>query len=60
MILHWPQVTYLILLVIGVAISAEKHGKPRTGNYSFPTSLVAAAIISAILYFGGFWTGVQP
>lgn len=55
MILHWPQITMLVLLVLGLGISMEQHGRPKTGTHSFWSQLFAAAITFTLLYFGGFF-----
>jgi hypothetical protein len=58
MILHWPQITYLVLAVLGIGISLAKHGEPKTGEHNFLTTVLAFALICWILYEGGFFN--QP
>jgi hypothetical protein len=50
-----PQITLIILWALALGITAEQHGKPKKGNESFWRSLLSVAIISAILWWGGFW-----
>ena len=54
--LHWPQITWLVLVAIGLLLHANKHGQPRTGEYCFWSHLVGVAISIAILYCGGFFS----
>ena len=49
-----PQVVMNVLFSLGLLISANEHGKPRS-NANFWTSLIAACIEVAILWWGGFW-----
>lgn len=52
----WPQIVYVGLIGLNLGIAGALHGKPRTGKHSFWVSLVGAAIIASILYYGGFFT----
>ena len=53
-VMHWPQITYIILLSSGLTQSLIMHGKPK-GDYNFFYNFLAAGIIVALLYFGGFF-----
>ncbi len=55
MILHWPQITYLALSILGVGASLAKNGEPRTGNYNFWVSAIATCGIIFLLKMGGFF-----
>lgn len=55
MTLHWPQITYLNLLLIGLGITISKHGQPETGKHNAFSKLISVAIILTLLYFGGFF-----
>ncbi len=59
MILHAPQIIWLIWVFISLLIYAHEHGKPKTGEYSFPTAFVAILISASLLYWGGFFTAGQ-
>ncbi len=48
------QVIYLVMLVMGLLLMANKHGKPRD-NYNFWSYSVATVIQLSILYWGGFF-----
>jgi hypothetical protein len=54
--MHWPQIVYLCLVSIALCISFIKHGRP-CGKYSFPATAIAYALLSALLYAGGFFGG---
>ena len=54
--LDWPQITYLVLVFIGMLLAAHEHGKPKTGNHNFWTQVTASSIGWTLLYFGGFFT----
>lgn len=60
MIWNWPQITRAILAVFGLLSEASRDGKPKTGMHNFGTSLAGAMIVTAILYFGGFFAGAHP
>jgi hypothetical protein len=55
MTLHWPQITYLAMVLIGLGIRISKHGKPKTGNENVFYDLIATGIVITLLYFGGFF-----
>ena len=50
-----PQIVYLLLLALGLGITMEQHGKPKTGKHNFWVSLIAAALSFAIVWWGGFF-----
>lgn len=60
MIMHWPQLVWLALVMIGLGVDVARHGQPKTGKYNFWSSLAAIPIAIAILYFGGFFAGTTP
>ena len=55
--MDWPQITYIVLLAIVVGIDLAKDGEPRGGRHNFITTLISAAIVSWLLWAGGFWRG---
>lgn len=55
--MHWPQITYLMLLAAALTRDLIKHGDKRTDRINFGTSLVASGITLSILYAGGFFDG---
>lgn len=55
MILHWPQITVIVMFAMGFAINLERHGKPKTDNYSVGISIVSIFINIVLLYCGGFF-----
>jgi hypothetical protein len=50
-----PQIIYLALSLAGLLLSANKHGKPKEGNYNFWISAVSCFITLYLLYWGGFF-----
>jgi len=50
-----PQITILVLFLIALLISANKHGKPKDQKYNFWYSLIAVFIWIIILYWGNFF-----
>lgn len=61
MILHWPQLTYLALTVLGLGVVVAKHGEPkfdRNGDvekHNAILSTVFTAVILFLLFKGGFF-----
>lgn len=51
----WPQLIYLALLVLGAGMELARHGQPKTGEHNVITTLIASAIILALLAWGGFF-----
>ena len=51
-----PQILVLMLYLLSVGISIANHGKPKQGTESAVISAIAATIILALLYWGGFFT----
>ena len=54
---HWPQYTYIGLIIFGLGIGLAKHGQPR-GPHNIVTDLIAAALVFWLLIAGGFFQGV--
>lgn len=55
MTLHWPQITYAVLLVLSLGIALAKDGESRT-PHSFWSTSVGTVICVWLLYKGGFWS----
>lgn len=53
--LEWPQLTYLALSCLAVGVHLAKHGEPRKDKYGFWSALISSAIMTFILYKGGFF-----
>lgn len=51
-----PQIVYLILITIGIAISIREHGKTKTINCNATPIIIGTAIQILLLYFGGFFS----
>lgn len=53
--MNWPQITWIVLMAAGLLISANSHGKPKTGTHNFWAVLTSAVIQFALVYCGGFF-----
>lgn len=51
----WPQWLMFGLYVLTTVLAAFIHGHRRTGEHSFPVSLVTSAIGIFVLTAGGFF-----
>ena len=49
------KILLITLYAISLLISANEHGKPKTGRNSFWTALVGMAIQMGLLWWGGFF-----
>ena len=49
------QIIILALFFIGACLSANSHGKPKTGKESFWVWLISSLITLGLLYWGGFF-----
>jgi len=54
---HWPQITWIVLAVLGLLINGANHGKPRDGEYNGFISIVVTGIMAWLLWSGGFFGG---
>ena len=52
----WPQIVYIVLLTLGLGITMESHGKPRSGKTNFWVTLVCEGLVVGLLYAGGFFS----
>lgn len=53
--MHWPQITMIILMAMGLGISLANHGKPRS-NENAVITIIANVISLGLLYMGGFFS----
>jgi fumarate reductase subunit D len=60
MILHWPQITYLLLVALSLWIGVGRHGTMKTGKHDARADIVRIAVGAWLLYQGGFFAGVTP
>jgi len=51
---HWPQITLLILMALGVGLASAKHGEPQP-RYNAGVTIISTIILGVLLWFGGFW-----
>jgi hypothetical protein len=50
-----PQLLLVVLCLLSMGITIEKHGKPREGNENAWFSFISLIIQFVILWWGGFW-----
>lgn len=56
-LLHWPQLTIIALLFIGLGINIAKDGQSMEGEkYSFVRAFVRRVIMIILLWAGGFFS----
>ena len=53
--LHWPQIVWLALTLIGIGVQCAKHGKPREGKENVFITIISTIIVATLLYYGGFF-----
>lgn len=54
-----PQIIFIIIQFLSLGISMEKHGKPKkAGVNNFWIDLIATVILTGILWWGGFFSGL--
>ena len=53
---YWPQIILVSMWVMGIGVSAHKHGeyKPKE-KYNFMLNLWVKIVWISLLYFGGFF-----
>ena len=60
MILHWPQITLILLSVIGLVMAVRQHGQTTTQTSTIWSAIFTFGLIAWIQYKGGFFdsTGI--
>jgi hypothetical protein len=48
-----PQIIVIVLMAVGIAVTAINHGKPNT--YNVYRSIVRNAVLAGLLLWGGFF-----
>ena len=54
----WPQITYIVIALIGVGFGIARHGRVETKRNNFWLELVASCSLWYLLYAGGFFKGL--
>ncbi len=49
-----PQITMIVILVLEIVAAAYLHGTYRK-PWNFASTLIAVLILTALLWWGGFW-----
>lgn len=57
MVLHWPQIVFLVWMFVCLLVHFNKHGQPRNTKWNFGMELLDDSIIFFLLYAGGFFGG---
>jgi hypothetical protein len=57
-VLHWPQIAFLVLVVMNLTGAAASHGVTEVRNVVKDTFRRLG--VCALLWFGGFFTGGSP
>lgn len=52
--MHAPQIIYIVLVGIGLLITAAKHGEPK-GDYNIGVQIIADGLMIGLLIWGGFF-----
>jgi len=55
MALHWPQIVWIVLACIVLAMTAALDGQPKTGKHNFALTLCGSAFGAWLLWCGGFF-----
>ena len=51
-----PECLLIAMLFMDVGAAAVKHGEPKKDTYNVWVSLIGAAIIIGLTYWGGFFS----
>jgi hypothetical protein len=54
--MNWGFFTICLLSAMDIGVNLVNDGKPRTGSYSFLTSIFASAVQITILLWAMHWT----
>lgn len=49
------QIIYIAILFMGLGVTLQEHGKPKTGTTNAWYSIIAVFIQLVLLSFGGFF-----
>lgn len=55
MILHWPQITLILLSAIGLVMVVRQHGQTTAHSSTIWTAIITFGLIAWIQYKGGFF-----
>ena len=54
--MHWPQITWIVLVAMSFTIHMVNQGKPLEGKYSPLRSLIRISLTTGLMWAGGFFT----
>jgi hypothetical protein len=52
----WPEITWITLTCIGLGMTFSQHGQPKEGKENGWVSLFATALVTCLLWAGGFFS----
>ena len=55
--MHAPQIIWIALVSVSLALTMQDHGKPKKGRVNFWHSLIGSGIGAWLLWWGGFFGG---
>lgn len=50
-----PQVIFVILITMDITVDICCHGQPKQGKYSVWCALIQNSLLTALLWWGGFF-----
>lgn len=53
--MSWQQIAMIVWIALELGIGLEQSGEPKKGTYKFYPVVIGMAILTFILYTGGFW-----
>lgn len=59
MTIDWPQLLWLLFAGADMGIWVTRHGEPRRGEYNAYAAVLSTALVTWILWEGGFFGGVR-
>lgn len=51
-----PQIIVIVLYALSIGLTWAKHGTPETGKHNVFSSVLSVALMSGLLWWGGFWS----
>lgn len=49
------QIIFIAILLLDLVVAGYKHNKPKEGNYNMFADIFNIALITVLLYWGGFF-----
>ncbi|MCA0247647.1 MAG: hypothetical protein LCH93_13605 [Proteobacteria bacterium] len=55
---HWPQYTWIALVLVSLFLSIMNDGQIKLKRENAISAVIAAVLLNALLYAGGFYDGL--